>query len=80
MTPCTVNLGYECSRRWRELEKTDDPRTRFCTACSTDVFKVETEEELAAHKAQGHCVAVFFKGYQGPELLGDTIERFPTGS
>ena len=61
-------LSFTCSLKWNQLKTGTDASVRRCPACKTDVFAVYSESEFEQHKAQGHCVAMFFDGPE--DLMG----------
>lgn len=50
-------LQFECAKRWGDLQQTDNPKVRFCNACSTSVFFCSTAQEIIAAILNKTCVA-----------------------
>jgi hypothetical protein len=56
---------FVCNKQWYELVPIDvrnedlaNPQIRYCTTCSKDVHRVETEDELRKAIKAGLCVSV----------------------
>lgn len=47
-----------CAARWDQMTPTQQPNVRTCRVCDRPVCHAQTEAELSAYTAQGHCVAV----------------------
>lgn len=52
------SFKFKCPRSWALLQETAIPTVRHCSACERDVHLVESDADLQAHAAAGHCVAV----------------------
>jgi hypothetical protein len=68
------NLEFECPKLWSELEKTEDPKLRFCHACQKQVHRCDDPEELEQQREQGHCVAI---NYYTRPMMGVPLRRLP---
>lgn len=51
------NLAFECPKHWGGLQPTDNPKIRFCAACSKSVHFCSTSDDLWDAQRAGHCVA-----------------------
>lgn len=43
---------------WGLLSLTEQVKVRFCGECKREVFLCDSEEELAFHVKESHCVAI----------------------
>jgi len=50
-------FSYECPLKWSALNKTKDPKKRFCETCKSSVYLVSENDELALAKRAGLCIA-----------------------
>jgi hypothetical protein len=55
---CPLSFAFQCPRQWDKLQPTDDPRTRFCPQCQTNVHYCRSAEEARQCAATGACVAL----------------------
>lgn len=55
---CPIEFVFQCPQLWTGLLATADWRVRHCQVCERDVHLCTTIDELQAHAAAGHCVAV----------------------
>lgn len=55
---CPVRFGFQCPRRWDELERTPNANERFCTTCDSSVFFVHTVEAARDAARRGQCIAI----------------------
>ncbi|MGF1583365.1 MAG: TIGR02996 domain-containing protein [Gemmataceae bacterium] len=53
-----VRFEYECSKRWEQLQSTEDPFARFCDECQKNVFFCESIDQAQRHANRGHCIAI----------------------
>jgi hypothetical protein len=60
------DFEFECPRTWDSLARTSDPDVRHCDSCRHLVHRVQSDAELAAHAARGHCVSVLPDPYTWP--------------
>jgi hypothetical protein len=67
---CGWRMRFQCPQRWRDLIPTDDDAIRYCNVCDRSVHACYTDESVAEHAAQSHCVAIM-DGFGGVELIGD---------
>lgn len=51
-------LKFTCSKRWEELTKTENPRTRHCDSCDKTVHLCNSRNEYERYLAEGACVAL----------------------
>jgi len=51
-------LKFVCSKKWENLTKTDNPRTRHCDSCDRTVHLCNSRKEYQRHLAEGACVAL----------------------
>lgn len=56
---CPRTFLFRCSKRWVDLERTDDDRVRHCNSCETNVRLCKVDGELDAAIARGECVAYY---------------------
>ncbi len=49
---------FRCPRAWHLLTPTAVEEIRYCEVCERSVHLAANSEELRAHAAAGHCVAV----------------------
>lgn len=49
---------YPCSRSWFDLVLTSEPKTKFCTDCSKNVYLVDNEDDFIRRKHLQQCVAL----------------------
>ena len=62
---------FLCDRRWDDLAAiAGQPDVRYCDGCEKPVFRCGDYDELAAHIAQQHCVAIP-ASQPGVMLIGD---------
>jgi uncharacterized protein (TIGR02996 family) len=66
-----LRFAYECPNRWADLTPLPRPDERHCGKCRKDVHFCATKEEVEAHAAQGHCVAI------GSRLALAIRDRYP---
>ncbi|MEO8699273.1 MAG: TIGR02996 domain-containing protein [Kofleriaceae bacterium] len=55
---CGVRFGFECTKRWEALERTDDDAVRHCSACEKPVYFVASVEEAEVRGRARECVAI----------------------
>lgn len=49
---------FQCPGSYSNLSETADPNVRFCSQCSTPVYRCTSLHELVAHTQAGHCVVL----------------------
>jgi hypothetical protein len=54
---CPPEFRDACSKKWDDLQPTDDPDVRHCTLCSQSVYFCKTDQETIDHARAGHCIA-----------------------
>ncbi len=58
------DFEFICNKQWYELLPIDNKKdslkseVRYCTSCSRDVYRIDTEDELKAAVKIGVCVSV----------------------
>ncbi|NMP16348.1 hypothetical protein [Thalassotalea sp. Y01] len=62
--------GKQCSQKWSDLAKTDDPDVKYCSECDKGVHYCHDRKNLAQNIMKNHCVAVSIsildEGYDKP--------------
>lgn len=48
--------GYSCDQKWEQLSLTHNTGIRFCGTCEKEVYRCETQEELAENITLNRCV------------------------
>ncbi|WP_420875627.1 hypothetical protein [Pseudoalteromonas agarivorans] len=48
--------GYSCDQKWDKLTATHNFDIKFCEACQREVYRCETQEELAENITLNRCV------------------------
>ncbi|WP_377110125.1 hypothetical protein [Pseudoalteromonas sp. R86517] len=48
--------GYSCDQKWEKLSLTHNTGIRFCGTCEKEVYRCETQEELAENITLNRCV------------------------
>ena len=48
--------GYSCDQKWEKLSLTHNTGIRFCVTCEKEVYRCETQEELAENITLNRCV------------------------
>jgi uncharacterized protein (TIGR02996 family) len=66
------DFAFLCSKRWSQLQPTEDAAVRFCSECRRNVHYCAKIEEARDHAWQGHCVAV---DLGVPRVPGDLDEE-----
>jgi hypothetical protein len=58
--PLIRNCGFafRCHQRWLSLERTNDPRVRYCHECARQVVLCQRDGELLAALQANQCVAI----------------------
>lgn len=68
---CDWVFQFQCPQRWERLAPTDDPLVRACDVCLKHVYYCATDEEVTAHAALAHCVAI-------PTIMDDGSDDYTT--
>lgn len=63
---CGVSFGFVCPRTWSSLQRTSDPRVRFCGACAEPVHFVSDVPTARAYALRDQCI-VFAPGVEWTE-------------
>ena len=48
--------GYSCDQKWEKLTATHNSVIKFCESCQREVYRCETQEELAENITLNRCV------------------------
>ena len=51
-------FAFRCHQRWQSLERTGDPRLRYCHECSHPVVLCQNDAELRTALEADECVAL----------------------
>lgn len=62
---------FECPVVKELLQRTEDPKIDFCTVCKSNVYLVQTQQELQERTRQGQCVSF----ETGVEFLNERKKR-----
>jgi len=70
---CTFK--FRCDKQWQDLERTEDPKVRYCNSCEEEIHYVHTNKELRKAIEANQCVALVveesYEQYDGPiTILG----------
>jgi hypothetical protein len=52
------DFTFICKQQWYELERTSDPKLKFCHQCQKHVHFISSRLEFAQYGSQSSCVAV----------------------
>jgi hypothetical protein len=61
-------FAFRCHQQWLSLERTTDPRVRYCHECARQVVLCQRDAELAAALRANQCVAI-----DSPDSFGGTF-------
>ena len=67
---CGGQFLVRCPMTWGQMQRTEDPRRRFCDQCAKPVFMCQDVQEAALRSAQRECVAI-------PARMMDALEGAP---
>ncbi len=51
-------FAFRCHQQWQSLERTGDPRVRYCHECSQPVVLCQRDAELRTALEADECVAI----------------------
>ena len=52
-------FAFKCDAVWENLEQKRNPKVRFCSTCSKNVYLCEDDAELYDNVVKNRCVAIF---------------------
>jgi hypothetical protein len=55
---CKYAFEFVCPLKWDSLEKTESPKTRYCSVCQQNVYLCENPVEFVNQGNLGKCVAI----------------------
>jgi hypothetical protein len=55
---CAWQFDVQCPKLWDSLVPTDEEGVRVCDVCLKNVYRCNSDEEVAVHAKLGHCVAI----------------------
>lgn len=67
-------ISFRCSKKWNELEETDDARVKLCNQCNESVRLAENMDELDTHAEHGRCVMLRLKKDNDQDMQGAQVE------
>ena len=67
-------ISFRCSKKWNELEETDDDRVKLCNQCNESVHLAENMDELDTHSEHGRCVMLRLKKDNEQDKQGAQVE------
>lgn len=71
-------FAFRCHQRWQALERTGDPRLRYCHECSRPVVLCRSDSELRAALESDECVALPVAAWPEPLVGVVTIGSYRT--
>lgn len=75
---CGVRFGFECTKRWDALDRTDRDDVRHCTACDKPVYFCTTVDEAHQHGMRRECIAIDASLVRGAALTAYDAATRPT--
>ena len=67
------HFAFRCHQSWLSLERTTDPRVRFCHECSRQVVLCQRDGELLAALQANQCVAIDRSDSRGATFMVGTV-------
>jgi hypothetical protein len=58
MNKITCKFEFECSKKWAELQATDNKNIKFCSDCNHEVYLANSQYEFNQYASDGKCVAI----------------------
>ena len=52
-------FAFKCDAVWENLEQKRNPKVRFCSTCSKNVYRCDDDTELYENMVKNRCVAIF---------------------
>lgn len=74
------SFEFECPRDYQRLAKTEDANIRFCSACSCNVYRCCSLDELAEHSQAGRCVSLVVTPCTSDNAKVGDIVRITSGT